>query len=357
MNAELQMGRNADFSERRYLAGMERLIGAVQELSLARDLATIQRIVRTTARELTGADGATFVLRDNGYCYYADEDAISPLWKGRRFPIQTCISGWAMLNRKPAVIEDIYRDARIPHEAYRPTFVKSLAMVPIRALDPVGAIGNYWAAIRQPSEQEVRLLQALADSTAVAMENQQVYQELEQRVEARTAELQAANEEIRNLSLTDELTGLRNRRGFLLFADQARRLAMRAGKQAAIVYADVDGLKTVNDRQGHGAGDALLRNFAGVLTNTFRESDVIARVGGDEFCVFGAELDLNPDVLVARLEYNIARFNAEHPGSFPLAASAGVWRCPFKGEQTLEELIAHADKAMYASKRARRQIG
>jgi GGDEF domain-containing protein len=63
----------------------------------------------------------------------------------------------------------------------------------------------------------------------------------------------------------------------------------------------------VNDRQGHGAGDALLRNFAGVLTNTFRESDVIARVGGDEFCVFGAELDLNLDVLVARLEYNIAR--------------------------------------------------
>ena len=119
----------------------------------------------------------------------------------------------------------------------------------------------------------------------------------------------------------------------------------------------MDGLKTVNDRQGHGAGDALLRNFAGVLTNTFRESDVIARVGGDEFCVFGAELDLNPDVLVARLEYNIARFNAEHPGSFPLAASAGVWRCPFKGEQTLEELIAHADEAMYASKRARRQIG
>jgi diguanylate cyclase (GGDEF)-like protein len=357
MNAKLQVRGNAGFSERRYLAGMERLIGAVQELSLARDLATIQRIVRTTARELTGADGATFVLRDNGYCYFADEDAISPLWKGRRFPIQTCISGWAMLNRKPAVIEDIYRDARIPHEAYRPTFVKSLAMVPIRTLDPVGAIGNYWARTREPSEQEVRLLQALADSTAVALENLQIYQELEQRVEARTAELQAANEEIRNLSLTDELTGLRNRRGFFLFADQARRLAVRAGKQAAIVYADVDGLKAVNDRFGHGAGDTLLRDFSGVLTSTFRESDVVARVGGDEFCVFGAELDLNPEVLLARLEYNIARFNAEQPRPFPLAASAGVWRCPFRGEQTLEELIARADEAMYASKRARRQAG
>jgi len=88
MNAKLQIGSNAQISERRYLAGMARLLGAVQESSLARDLAAIQRIVRTTARELTGADGATFVLRDNGYCYYADEDAISPLWKGRRFPIE-----------------------------------------------------------------------------------------------------------------------------------------------------------------------------------------------------------------------------------------------------------------------------
>src|SRR5919201_1891452 len=124
-------GREAGggFSQERYLRGMERLIGAVQELSLARELPAIQRIVRSTARELTGADGATFVLRDNGYCYYADENAISPLWKGRRFPMEACISGWVMLNRKPAVIEDIYQDARIRHEAYRPTFVKSLAMV------------------------------------------------------------------------------------------------------------------------------------------------------------------------------------------------------------------------------------
>jgi len=344
----------AGFSQERYLRGMERLIGAVQELSLARELPAIQRIVRSTARELTGADGATFVLRDNGYCYYADEDAISPLWKGRRFPMETCISGWAMLNRKPAVIADIYQDARIPHDAYRPTFVKSLAMVPIRTLDPVGAIGNYWAATRQPSEPEVRLLQALADSTAVAMENVQVYQELEQRVRARTAELELANAEIRDLSLTDELTGLRNRRGFLLFAEQARKLAMRAGKQAVIVFADLDGLKAANDRYGHEAGDRLLRSFAGVLTATFRDSDVIARLGGDEFCVFGAELEMSPDVLVSRLEYNIAKFNVEHPRPYPLAASAGVWRCPYKGEETLEEIIARADNAMYERKRARR---
>jgi diguanylate cyclase (GGDEF)-like protein len=111
----------------------------------------------------------------------------------------------------------------------------------------------------------------------------------------------------------------------------------------------------VNDHQGHEAGDALLRNFAGVLIDTFRESDVVARVGGDEFCVFGAELNLNPEVLLARLDYNIARFNAEHTELAPLSASAGVWRCPFGRDESLDSVIARADQAMYERKRARRK--
>jgi putative nucleotidyltransferase with HDIG domain len=157
----------------------QELVVVIQRLSLARSIADVQTIVRTGARRLTGADGATFVLRDREQCHYADEDAIAPLWKGQRFPLNQCISGWTMLHRRAAVIEDIYADERIPHSAYRPTFVKSLAMVPIRTLDPIGAIGNYWAARHQPSESELELLQALADSTAVAMENVRVYEELE----------------------------------------------------------------------------------------------------------------------------------------------------------------------------------
>jgi putative two-component system response regulator len=164
--------------ERRLEAAGE-LIRAIQRLSLARTVADVQEIVRTSARRLTGADGATFVLRDEDRCYYADEDAISPLWKGQRFPLHVCISGWSMINRQAVVIEDIYADARIPHDAYRPTFVKSLAMVPIRTLDPVGAIGNYWARHYKPTTHEIGLLQALADSTAVAMENIRAYQALD----------------------------------------------------------------------------------------------------------------------------------------------------------------------------------
>jgi signal transduction histidine kinase len=165
------------------------LVLAVQQLSLSRSIEAVMAIVRRTARQISGADGATFVLREDNMCYYADEDAISPLWKGQRFPMHTCISGWSMIHRKSVVIDDIYTDERIPINAYRPTFVKSLVMVPIRSIDPIGAIGTYWARPYAPSADEVGMLQSLADITAVTMENIKVYNELEDRVKERTREL------------------------------------------------------------------------------------------------------------------------------------------------------------------------
>jgi signal transduction histidine kinase/DNA-binding response OmpR family regulator len=176
------------------------MLRVVQELSLARELHDVMATVRRAARELSGADGATFILREGDKCFYADEDAIEPLWKGQRFPMTACISGWSMLNRESAVIEDIYLDGRIPHEAYRPTFVKSLVMVPIRTADPLGAIGTYWAHQHRPTAQEVALLQMLANTTAVAVESVQLYKGLERRVQERTAELKLANAELETFS-------------------------------------------------------------------------------------------------------------------------------------------------------------
>ena len=183
-----------------YQRGMERLVEVVQELSQARDLPRIREIVRKAARELTGADGATFLLREGDYSYYADENAIGPLWKGQRFPLNGCIGGWTMLHREAVVIEDVLADARVPQDVYRPTFVRSLVMVPIRTANPVGAIGNYWSAPRQPRPEEVRLLQALADSTSVAMENVRLYTNLQKIVDERTSRLEAANLELEAFS-------------------------------------------------------------------------------------------------------------------------------------------------------------
>lgn len=140
-------------------------------LSMARGLDEIMAIVRGSARRLVGADGITFVLREGDQCYYADEDAIAPLWKGQRFPFESCISGWAMGHREVVVIDDIYADSRIPHAAYRPTFVRSLVMVPVRPEDPVAAIGAYWASKQPPSEASIIVLNRIANSAAVAMTN------------------------------------------------------------------------------------------------------------------------------------------------------------------------------------------
>lgn len=148
------------------------LTDAVERLSNATSLSSITKIVAEAARLLTGAQGATFVLREEGKCYYADEDAVSPLWKGLRFPAENCVSGWSMMHKEVVLIPDIFEDPRVPVDAYRPTFVRSLCMVPIRAEDPIGAIGNYWSTTdHRPTEEEIKLLQVLANSSAVALEN------------------------------------------------------------------------------------------------------------------------------------------------------------------------------------------
>lgn len=126
-------------------------------------------VVTHAIRTLLKADGATFVLRDGSRCFYVEEDAISPLWKGQRFPMSACISGWCMLHSQAVAIPDIQRDPRIPQEAYRPTFVRSLAMAPVRRDAPLAALGAYWSEAREIQPGDLELLQAIADSTALSV--------------------------------------------------------------------------------------------------------------------------------------------------------------------------------------------
>ena len=138
-------------------------------LRAATDLTRVGEIVRSAARAVTDADGATFVLRDGDLCFYADEDAIGPLWKGQRFPMGECISGWAMLAKQSTCVRDIELDDRIPIAAYRPTFVRSLIMVPIGRRRPVGAIGAYWSATGAPHPERQAALERVANAAAGAI--------------------------------------------------------------------------------------------------------------------------------------------------------------------------------------------
>jgi diguanylate cyclase (GGDEF)-like protein/PAS domain S-box-containing protein len=169
---------------------------------------------------------------------------------------------------------------------------------------------------------------------------------LERKVVERTAELAAANERLHQLSILDELTGLYNRRGFLMVAEGHLLQALRVGRSLLAFYADLDGLKQINDQFGHPAGDEALVRVARALNETFREYDIKARLGGDEFIVLTLETKmLDADALLARLN---SRLEANG-----LAMSVGVVSSDRLNITSLDELIARADEAMYVRKRSR----
>jgi signal transduction histidine kinase/CheY-like chemotaxis protein len=158
----------------------DRLIAAIRELSFAHDLDAVIGVVRRVARDLTGADGIAFILRDGNQSHYVEENSVAPLWRGRRFPISSCIAGWAMVNRQTVAIEDISTDPRIVPDMFRSTYVRSLLIVPVRRENPIGALGAYWAERRAPRREEIEVLERLADTVVVALANVRVYAELDE---------------------------------------------------------------------------------------------------------------------------------------------------------------------------------
>lgn len=308
------------------------LATAIDEFATARSVDAVQRLVHRAARRLTGADGATLILREGGDCHYVDEDAIEPLWKGSRFPMENCISGWAMRHREPAIVEDVFADPRIPHDLYRPTFVKSLMIVPIGA-PPLGAIGLYWAEHHRPSDEQVAAARALASSAAVALERARLAQEVERR--------RVTESDLRELCERDPLTGVLNRRAW----DQLLSSALRKGKQPLyIAMIDLDHFKDYNDRHGHPAGDALLRRAAAAWRAAVRAEDVLARYGGEEFAVLLAGCDEEIALEIAE-RLRLATIDEQN-------VSIGVAR--WDGRQSAARLVERADKALYEAKRTGR---
>lgn len=164
-----------------------------------------------------------------------------------------------------------------------------------------------------------------------------------------------SQQEIRALSLADEITGLRNRRGFFTLAEAELALARRMQRSLLLFYADLDGLKIINDTWGHVEGDRAIRDAAAVLRRTFRDADILARLGGDEFAVLAfSNGEDNADAIVRRLQSNVEELNRTVGRLYRLAISVGVVRCEAVSRTPLDELLAQADAEMYRVKQERR---
>ena len=160
---------------------------------------------------------------------------------------------------------------------------------------------------------------------------------------------------LRALSITDELTGLANRRGFFAFTQQQIKQARRNNERMALFFADVDELKSINDTFGHVSGDRALADTALILRETFRDSDIIARMGGDEFAVVLGNLqDAGIDPVRERLAKRLEEYNARREGTFRLSLSEGLAVFDPAKSVTLDELIREADARMYQQKQAKK---
>jgi diguanylate cyclase (GGDEF)-like protein len=165
-----------------------------------------------------------------------------------------------------------------------------------------------------------------------------------------------AQEELRNLALTDDLTDLYNRRGFFALAGQLHKLARRNHQCALLFFADLDGLKQINDRLGHFEGDIAIRRVARILRDTFRDSDIVARLGGDEFAILANEacLDSQKDIW-RRLKQNLSAKGSRDP-RYSLSFSVGVARFDPCSALNLNDLLEYADQAMYEAKRTSAEV-
>jgi len=168
-------------------------------------------------------------------------------------------------------------------------------------------------------------------------------------------ERKRTEEQLRELSLSDELTGLVNRRGFMVLARQQIKVSDRSGRALALVFIDMDGLKRINDTMGHGEGDRAICDAAAVLKRSFRASDIVARIGGDEFVALSVEANEQTEAhIVERLQENINAFNLENGRPYKLAMSYGVTLYDPHAACTLEELLERGDRLMYQQKQAKK---
>lgn len=200
---------------------------------------------------------------------------------------------------------------------------------------------------RQITDEQLKALEALARQVTLKFELRRT-----------SSLLKSANEELQNLSLTDDLTGLYNRRGFFFHAEQQLKL-FRSRKSEDeglwLMMIDLDGLKKINDTYGHEEGSFAIKKAGELLRGNLRDADVVARFGGDEFVAMMINVaDSGSDKIHDRIETSFAAYNKTNEKPYKVAASCGMTEIRFDDDSSIEEIIREADALMYIQKRKRK---
>lgn len=322
---------------------LERLLGVIRmQTEIAKqglDLGGVISVVAQRAQVLTGANGAVVELAEGEEMVYRAAAGIAEVQLGLRLRRDGSLSGLCVASGRPLLCDDAATDPRVDRAACERVGLRSMVVVPLRHGDSL--VGVLKVMSREPGafdEADIELLELMTELIAASMYHATQYQ---------------ANE-LFHLATHDSLTGLPNR---ALFFDRLRHglaSARRGNDKLAVLILDMDGLKPINDRFGHRAGDAALRQVAARILAVSRQSDTVARLGGDEFGIVLYRVSDRDGATQqgVRLAESIAASFSFEQREIELGASIGVAVFPEDGDD-IEILVEKADQNMYAVKRGR----
>lgn len=304
------------------------------------DLGEVMALVTQRAQDLTASAGAVVELAEGGEMVYRAAAGIAKPQLGMRLQRQGSLSGLCVAEGEILYCRDSETDERVDREACRKVGLRSMIVVPLRHLDQtVGALKVMSARVDAFTASDIEVLGLMSELIAAAMFHAAKFE----------------TNELYYRATHDAMTGIGNR---ALFYDRLRQSLLHAerhAEQIGILYLDMDGLKPINDRYGHRAGDAAIKELALRISGECRQSDTVARMGGDEFGVILSRIDSRSgaerkrDRIAARLGAPL-QFG-EH--QLPLGASIGLAVFPEDGRR-IDFLLEKADQSMYAVKRSRK---
>ncbi len=299
---------------------------------------------------------ALLSLVDDERQYFKSQLGLASPWaEQRQTPLSHSFCQYAVTRGGQLTVTNAPLDPLVKDNLAIPDLgVIAYAGVPVEAdAQPIGVLCAIDTSPREWTEDDLAVLRTLAAMTSREIERRRAVERLAELAD----ELVTAQQLLEEAAVKDALTGLYNRRGFFEQANLAMQMADRTRRPLALFYVDLDGMKAINDAHGHAVGDEALRETAAILRTAFRSTDLVGRMGGDEFVALAIECadEASAIGLLRRLHDTITDRNQKEGVRYSLAASAGLtFYDPARGRRYLESLLAECDQRMYVAKSARK---